>query len=108
MSSTTPEPWEVQVEPTGELYTVPTYRLVHQIPGDHYGQSAAITLTEGNARRIVACVNACAGLSTEALETGVLSELLKQLRPDALGPAATLLDIVEAARAALAKLEATP
>jgi hypothetical protein len=28
------------------------------------------------ARRIVACVNACAGLSTEALESGALRELI--------------------------------
>jgi hypothetical protein len=33
-----------------------------------------------NARRIVAAVNACAGIPTEALEGGVVSELLDALR----------------------------
>jgi hypothetical protein len=32
-----------------------------------------------NARRIVACVNACAGLSTEALEAGALGRALRLL-----------------------------
>lgn len=30
-----------------------------------------------NARRIVACVNACDGIPTEALESGVVRELIK-------------------------------
>jgi hypothetical protein len=34
---------------------------------------------EANARRIVACVNACAGLSTEALESGALKIALKNI-----------------------------
>jgi len=33
-----------------------------------------------NARRIVAAVNACGGLSTEALENGVVAELVETIR----------------------------
>ena len=36
--------------------------------------------TEANARRIVAAVNACEGLSTEALELGILTELRDALQ----------------------------
>jgi hypothetical protein len=57
------------------------------------------------ARRVAACLKACAGISTDALENGVLESLFSVLRADALGTAATLLDIVEAARAALGELE---
>ena len=35
---------------------------------------------EGNLRRIVACVNACKGISTEAIEGGVIKELLEALK----------------------------
>lgn len=39
------------------------------------GNTARPTEQElANARRIVACVNACAGIPTEALETGVISD----------------------------------
>lgn len=34
---------------------------------------------EANARRIVACVNACEGIPTEALESGAVRELLEAL-----------------------------
>ncbi|MFN7131594.1 MAG: hypothetical protein ACK4N5_05890 [Myxococcales bacterium] len=39
-----------------------------------------LVLSDANARRIVAAVNACAGLSTEALEKGVVGEMVKALR----------------------------
>ena len=32
---------------------------------------------EANVRRIVACVNACVGISTEALESGAIRNLIK-------------------------------
>lgn len=41
---------------------------------------ALVREAEANARRIVACVNACEGLSTEALEQGVVGELLAALK----------------------------
>jgi len=37
-------------------------------------------VAEFNHRRIVACVNACAGLGTEALESGVLEQLFDLIR----------------------------
>ncbi len=42
-----------------------------------YFREASIEI--GNARRIVACVNACEGISTEALEAGVVKELREAL-----------------------------
>ena len=52
------------------------------------------TYSEANARRIVACVNALAGVSTEALEAGAVKALVtaaregdvRVLTPDALTP----------------------
>jgi hypothetical protein len=41
-----------------------------------YGATIAKDLRPLHARRLVACWNACAGLSTEALEAGVLRELI--------------------------------
>ena len=38
---------------------------------DQYGESFAVAISEDRARRIVACVNACAGMSTAALESSV-------------------------------------
>lgn len=35
---------------------------------------------EANARRIIAAVNACEGISTQALEQGVIAELLEALK----------------------------
>ena len=35
---------------------------------------------QANVRRIVACVNACEGMTTEAIERGVIKELLKALK----------------------------
>ncbi len=44
-------------------------------------EAAALTVHEDEMlRRIVACVNACAGLSTEALERGMLADLLNDIR----------------------------
>lgn len=66
----TPEPWE-QFE-----------SIVYM--GMHGGfDLAGCPLPEANARRIVACVNACAGLDTEYLETVGLPEFVgKQLCAD--------------------------
>lgn len=48
---------------------------------------AGMVVNEANARRIVACVNACAGLSTEALEAGMLGNLISHTRNGAQGSA---------------------
>ncbi len=48
------------------------------------GFTSVITKEErdANARRIVACVNACEGLTNKALEGGAIKELAKTLKID--------------------------
>lgn len=84
------------------------------------GNATAGDIPHANARRIVAAMNACAGIPTEALEGGVVGQLLASLKamlawavkdddrcydldiPDAdMGP--KLLADVTAARAAIAR-----
>lgn len=92
----TPEPWEVQYEwcdcggeyPCGHgQYPYEIVAPNTLIPRWHNekGTPAIVTRFEGddsnetnmaNARRIIAAVNACKGISTEALESGVVAELL--------------------------------
>ena len=40
----------------------------------------------GNAKRIIACVNACAGIRTEALESGLIKHLLNDAYMRTLNP----------------------
>ena len=64
--SHTPEPWESVTPCHGEC----CWRL-QSATGDEYGHKEEISspeMSEANARRIVAAVNACAGIRTEALE----------------------------------------
>jgi hypothetical protein len=87
-----PEPWgafRLDVSGTDEFKAY-TARCIDQgAPEDFYvvmvekpdGPADVCHVGNGptsaeNARRIVACVNACAGLSTEALEAGMLAEAL--------------------------------
>jgi hypothetical protein len=63
------------------------WRLEDDIPGHGPNESAVwparvrgFPTTTANARRIVACVNACAGIPTEALESGALLAELQRLR----------------------------
>ena len=44
-------------------------------PTDNLGKNIALAFSETDARRIVACVNACEGFTTEELENGVIEEL---------------------------------
>lgn len=55
----TPEPW---------IYAMPDFDHEGIICGRHGGQVIDGEFNEANARRIVACVNTCAGISTENLE----------------------------------------
>ena len=41
----------------------------------HYAAMGEVRTTEADARRLVACWNACQGISTETLEGGVLAEM---------------------------------
>ena len=59
--SHTPEPW---------IFAVADDFYCGSIMGRHGGEVFDGDFTEANARRIVACVNACAGVHTEILEEG--------------------------------------
>lgn len=56
-----------------------------------------------NARRIVACVNACAGIPTEALESGALAELVVWAK-EAAAPGVYVPHTLPKLREAIAKL----
>ena len=78
------------------------------IGGNDYGP----ILNDADARRIVACVNACAGIPTEALEAGALDVLLGAAdwfarRPET-GTAEDNADAAEDLRAALRSLGRLP
>jgi hypothetical protein len=64
---------------------------------------------EANARRIVAAVNACEGIGTQALEQGVVSELVEALEDlyNWLTPDWQQSSLGDKARAAIAKATAT-
>jgi hypothetical protein len=72
------EPWDhdtgfiVAPDPTGQH---PDIYVAEIVRDDDEGRIAPYEQHEANARRIVATVNACVGISTEALERGVVSEL---------------------------------
>ncbi|MGA2254285.1 MAG: hypothetical protein ABSG53_06445 [Thermoguttaceae bacterium] len=78
----TPAPWAYRPEEDGKPITNGTvaiaYMDAYQPEEDDGG--AWEKETEANARRIVAAVNACEGLSTEALELGIVTELLDALQ----------------------------
>jgi len=93
----TPEPWELDIREYGFRIrmgsAVPytgVYKPQHLIewdPGVYYApdypetdaENRQYLEAEANARRIVACVNACEGIPTEALEAGVVRELVEAL-----------------------------
>ena len=85
------------------------------VTSEHSLEAVARFTKKADARRAVAAVNACEGISTDALEAGVLGELVAALREvdrmvgEATNAPATAdrwLDrIEETAREALAKLE---
>lgn len=49
------------------------WNIAEMVPGASYDNPDQSEML--NARRIVACVNACAGISTEALEAGAIKDL---------------------------------
>ena len=64
MSKHTQEPWKVQHPHAGQRgWEIADSSGLNQVSQD---------VTEANARRIVACVNACAGVDTALLEAGEL------------------------------------
>jgi hypothetical protein len=72
-SAHTPEPWYVQPS------DYPGGLLIKPIPGQVIAQCDQVPEMETNARRICAAVNACKGISTEALEGGIIADLQQVL-----------------------------
>ena len=78
----TPEPWEVLSVTDGisaikRESSLPPSGCMTQWPAICGGAGLP---NEANARRIVAAINATAGIPTEGLEAGVVRELVKALR----------------------------
>lgn len=73
MSQHTPGRWEVPGPSPDLIGTTNPRKLVAQTYGDSHEE------IEANARRIVACVNACAGVPTEALEAFAKHGIFKRL-----------------------------
>lgn len=91
MSKHTPEPWAIHDIGgrdflLGDLPKGPEARVVAEVPrrrtiieglvGTEWVEQMLAT-DRANFDRIVACVNACAGISTEALEFGAIANLVK-------------------------------
>lgn len=78
----TAEPWQVgrgsRIEAGGYIVADMTHRPVFSGALAPKPRPSA----EADARRIVACVNACAGISTEALERASVKALLDVIRED--------------------------
>ena len=69
----TQEPWQWGFNPAGFFSNEIVIRPVGEFPhGDWIADvgSSGDEMRLANARRIVACVNACAGIPTEVLENG--------------------------------------
>ncbi|MGE8045191.1 hypothetical protein ACQKO6_13380 [Pseudomonas monteilii] len=91
MTKHTAEPWDLM--PHGIIYGGPVQRYANgstksQIAMATGANFMALGEQQANARRIVACVNACAGISTDALEQG-------QVAPDAFRLEESRADIAE-------------
>jgi hypothetical protein len=78
----TPEPWAydwhfiVAPDPKG---IHPDIYIAEIVQEDSEGRCVSPEEQQANIQRIVACVNACAGISTKSLEQGVISEFLKSM-----------------------------
>jgi hypothetical protein len=77
IASHVPAPWEVCMDPKNDTwYRGQTIGAANESDGRRIcdvwslGDVEPGSIAEANARRIVACVNACEGISTESLESG--------------------------------------
>ena len=68
-----PEPW--RLSPAGKWYG-PSVEAGPEGDGSRFVLNEGCAFDVGDLRRIVACVNACAGIPTEALESGALGKAL--------------------------------
>ncbi len=66
----TREPWSVSVDGRCILKTYSPTKAKILVEGINFFNE---DLNKGNIERIVACVNACQGITTEALKAGVIS-----------------------------------
>ena len=78
MSKHTPEPWVMSTKASGNWWhisagnqAIATVHAASKKRNEPYA-----SMFEANARRIIACVNACAGLPTEQLESSPLGGVL--------------------------------
>ena len=76
MSKHTPEPWVMSTKASGNWWHISAgnqaIAAVHAASKKRNEPYAS--MFEANARRIVACVNACAGVDTDLLEAGELDK----------------------------------
>lgn len=104
----TPEPWACPIDDEGNSAVVAKdgYLVTFAFPNGDAADKA-------NGRRIVACVNALAGIPTEAIEGGVIAELVeaaafaKATLGDIPSPTANEVRSYNHLSAVLAKLEAS-
>lgn len=77
----TPEPWQVSLTDDTTIvhkHSDGTQSVIAETDGD-YNEPDLWPVMEANARRIVACVNALKGFSTEAIEAGAVKGLVDAL-----------------------------
>lgn len=70
-----PEPWACGPNPAGGPWVEVVDATGEEVAG---ADKCGAFYSEADARRIVACVNELAGISTEALEAGALARVLDQ------------------------------
>ena len=81
MSNHTPEPWRVG-RPGAVVSDTPVPEMGGSDAVEYYGgHLIGESITEANALRIVACVNACEGISTDRLEKAKQLELEPEAFP---------------------------
>jgi len=90
-SAHTPEPWRLEKgrwanegrtfikSDRNGMFKPFAAETTYAVAEDSHGSNKCHDAAEANARRIVACVNACAGISTEALESGIVADMLAAL-----------------------------
>ena len=86
----TKEPWEARRDPS-------YYGIVSEVyAGDKFilstGGVHSPSELEANTKRIVACVNACAGITNEALEAGIVQAGLDAMKLEHLKGKAIFVD----------------
>ena len=71
----TKEPWEAKADPSYYGIVSEIYAMDKFIAS--LGGVCSPDEVEANARRVVACVNACAGITNDALEKGIVLDSVK-------------------------------